>query len=108
MKGFRGHLRLLRRLARDYGATAALGLGLGVLGFFAYARAERAGVAFAAPPPAAISAEYAEVRPARRAPFRNCAAARAAGAAPVYRGDPGYGAHLDADDDGAGCEPLYR
>ncbi|MBL4928014.1 excalibur calcium-binding domain-containing protein [Fuscibacter oryzae] len=36
--------------------------------------------------------------------YRNCAAARAAGAAPVYRGDPGYGAHLDRDNDGVGCE----
>jgi hypothetical protein len=39
--------------------------------------------------------------------FRNCDAARAAGAAPVYQGDPGYGAHLDRDNDGVGCEP-YR
>jgi len=36
--------------------------------------------------------------------FRNCAAARAAGAAPVYFGDPGYGSHLDRDGDGVGCE----
>lgn len=36
--------------------------------------------------------------------FRNCSAARAAGAAPVYRGDLGYGPHLDRDDDGVGCE----
>ncbi len=36
--------------------------------------------------------------------FRNCAAARAAGAAPVRRGDPGYGPHLDRDGDGVGCE----
>lgn len=36
--------------------------------------------------------------------FRNCAAARAAGAAPVRRGDAGYGAHLDRDNDGIGCE----
>lgn len=36
--------------------------------------------------------------------FRNCAAARAAGAAPVRRGDPGYGRHLDRDGDGVGCE----
>ncbi|MGX5729222.1 excalibur calcium-binding domain-containing protein [Pseudoxanthomonas beigongshangi] len=40
-------------------------------------------------------------------PFRNCAEARARGAAPVRRGDPGYGAHLDRDNDGIGCEP-YR
>lgn len=38
------------------------------------------------------------------AAFRNCAAARAAGAAPVMRGEAGYGAHLDRDDDGVGCE----
>lgn len=44
-------------------------------------------------------------RPAR--PFANCAAARAAGAAPVRRGEPGYGPHLDRDGDGIGCEP-YR
>lgn len=36
--------------------------------------------------------------------YPNCAAARAAGAAPVRRGDPGYGAHLDRDNDGVGCE----
>ena len=39
--------------------------------------------------------------------YRNCAAARAAGAAPVRMGDPGYGPHLDRDGDGVGCEP-YR
>ncbi len=37
-------------------------------------------------------------------PFRNCTEAREAGAAPVYRGDPGYGPHLDRDNDGIGCE----
>ena len=36
--------------------------------------------------------------------YRNCTAARAAGAAPVYRGEPGYGRHLDRDNDGIGCE----
>ncbi|HEX6259063.1 MAG TPA: excalibur calcium-binding domain-containing protein [Woeseiaceae bacterium] len=36
--------------------------------------------------------------------FRNCSEARAAGAAPVRRGDPGYGRHLDRDNDGIGCE----
>jgi hypothetical protein len=36
--------------------------------------------------------------------FRNCTEARAAGAAPVRRGEPGYGAHLDRDNDGIGCE----
>ena len=39
--------------------------------------------------------------------YRNCRAARAAGAAPIYVGQPGYGGHLDADGDGIACEP-YR
>ncbi|WP_208085369.1 GmrSD restriction endonuclease domain-containing protein [Brevibacterium atlanticum] len=37
-------------------------------------------------------------------PFENCTAAREAGAAPVHRGDPGYGPHLDRDGDGIACE----
>ncbi|GAB2508453.1 Excalibur calcium-binding domain protein [Corynebacterium atrinae] len=36
--------------------------------------------------------------------YKNCSAARAAGAAPVYAGSPGYGKHLDRDGDGVGCE----
>ncbi|MEE1943043.1 excalibur calcium-binding domain-containing protein [Streptomyces sp. TRM 70361] len=36
--------------------------------------------------------------------YSNCSEARAAGAAPVRRGDPGYGRHLDRDGDGVGCE----
>ena len=39
-----------------------------------------------------------------RAAFANCAAARAAGAAPVMRGDPGFSPRLDRDNDGIGCE----
>ena len=37
-------------------------------------------------------------------PYPNCAAARAAGAAPVRAGQPGYGRHLDRDGDDVGCE----
>ncbi len=36
--------------------------------------------------------------------FANCTAARAAGAAPVRAGQPGYARHLDRDGDGVGCE----
>jgi hypothetical protein len=39
--------------------------------------------------------------------YRNCTQARAAGAAPIYAGQPGYAAHLDRDGDGVACEP-YR
>jgi len=36
--------------------------------------------------------------------YMTCDEARADGAAPVRRGDPGYGSHLDGDDDGSACE----
>jgi hypothetical protein len=36
--------------------------------------------------------------------YANCDAVRAAGAAPVRRGDPGYSRKLDRDGDGIGCE----
>ncbi|MCW3797404.1 excalibur calcium-binding domain-containing protein [Sphingomonas sp. BN140010] len=39
--------------------------------------------------------------------YPNCAWARAAGAAPIKRGSPGYRVGLDADDDGVACE-QYR
>lgn len=46
-----------------------------------------------APPPAQKDVYYA-----------NCDAARAAGAAPLSRGEPGYRAGLDRDNDGVACE----
>lgn len=58
--------------------------------------------------PAPRKAEYLSANAPRSSGgatyYRNCAAARAAGAAPVRRGDPGYGGHLDRDNDGVGCE----
>ncbi|GAB3774604.1 hypothetical protein FB382_003791 [Nocardioides ginsengisegetis] len=36
--------------------------------------------------------------------YASCDAARAAGAAPLHRGDPGYGPQLDGDGDGIACE----
>lgn len=36
--------------------------------------------------------------------YPNCAAARAAGAAPLYIGEPGYRPGLDRDGDGIACE----
>jgi hypothetical protein len=68
--------------------------------------------AAAAPAPQAVTrpapAAAAPAAPAAPAPsstyFKNCDAARAAGAAPVRTGDPGYAGHLDRDGDGIGCE----
>lgn len=47
----------------------------------------------------------------RRAPqtgdhWGGCNDARAAGTAPIYRGEPGYRTQMDGDDDGIACEPI--
>ncbi|HFI0435640.1 TPA: excalibur calcium-binding domain-containing protein, partial [Streptococcus suis] len=42
--------------------------------------------------------------PSQNTYYPNCKAVRQAGAAPIYRGEPGYGSHLDRDGDGVGCE----
>jgi hypothetical protein len=36
--------------------------------------------------------------------YANCTQARAPGAAPIMRGEPGYRPALDRDDDGVACE----
>lgn len=38
--------------------------------------------------------------------WSSCAAARAAGTAPIVRGEAGYRAGLDADGDGVACEVV--
>ena len=40
----------------------------------------------------------------RQVSYPNCAAARAAGAAPIHVGEPGYRRKLDRDSDGVACE----
>ena len=42
--------------------------------------------------------------PAAAVSYANCAAVRAAGAAPIRAGQPGYSGKLDRDGDGVGCE----
>lgn len=54
--------------------------------------------------PAPVQSLHGDSSGARSIYYANCAAARAAGAAPVRRGEPGYGRHLDRDGDGVGCE----
>lgn len=59
----------------------------------------------AAPPVVEVAAPEAAAPEAPKSVYyKNCTAAREAGAAPVRRGDPGYGSHLDRDGDGIGCE----
>lgn len=40
--------------------------------------------------------------------FRGCDEVRAAGRAPLYRGQPGYRPGMDGDGDGIACEPIRR
>ena len=60
------------------------------------------------PAPAAPAAPVPEA-PVPAAPadvyYQRCADARAAGAAPLYIGQPGYRPGLDGDGDGVACEP---
>ena len=55
-------------------------------------------------PEQTVLAPAIEPAPPQTVYWRNCSEARAAGAAPVYRGSPGYSRKLDRDGDGVGCE----
>lgn len=73
------------------------------------AAAEQARQAAAAEQARQASAQQAQQQQAfvsqpQQGAYRNCREARAAGAAPLYRGQPGYGSHLDRDGDGVACE----
>ncbi|PNI09872.1 calcium-binding protein [Arthrobacter sp. AFG7.2] len=62
-----------------------------------------------APAPAPVVPAPAAATPVAPVPaaavyFPNCAAARAAGAAPIFAGQAGYRAALDRDSDGVACE----
>ncbi|MBX3430391.1 MAG: excalibur calcium-binding domain-containing protein [Hyphomonadaceae bacterium] len=118
--------RTLRNL-RTWAPPISIGVIIGVLAYFAVEKLD----ARPAPAPAnqvsasqpsqiahvQHSSRSAATLPVQREPvvstsyqstaFRNCAEARAAGAAPVYAGEPGYGEHLDGDHDGIGCEPYH-
>ena len=54
--------------------------------------------------PATTAAPAPTAAPAADVDYQNCDAVRAAGAAPIYVGDPGYRPGLDRDGDGVGCE----
>ena len=64
--------------------------------------AEPKPVATATPPP--LTPALIETSSDESVFYANCAAARAAGAAPLTTGDPGYASHLDRDGDGVACE----
>jgi hypothetical protein len=55
------------------------------------------------PDPNRDSQRTADPAPPASVYYKNCAAVRAAGVAPIRRGDPGYSRDLDRDGDGVGC-----
>jgi hypothetical protein len=58
----------------------------------------------AAPPPVTTAAPPPPPPPPTDVYYANCDAVRAAGAAPLYAGQPGYRPGLDRDHDGVACE----
>ena len=58
----------------------------------------------AAPPAPSQATTSAEPEAPVNVYYANCSEARAAGAAPLYVGDPGYRSGLDGDGDGVACE----
>ena len=52
----------------------------------------------------AFQPSYSNNSSRRTAYYKNCTAARNAGAAPIYRGESGYASRLDRDNDGIACE----
>jgi hypothetical protein len=56
--------------------------------------------------PAAPPARVPAPTPTASTYYPNCAAAVAAGAAPISRGQPGYRPELDGDGDGVACDPV--
>jgi hypothetical protein len=95
MATLRQQLRLKRSLRhlRTWAPPISIGLFVGAGAFLA---AER------------LVGEPANHQPAQATAFvsyASCEAARAAGAAPLHRGQPGYNRRLDADRDGVACEP---
>jgi hypothetical protein len=62
------------------------------------------GTAGAIPPPAATAPAPVTTTVPGAVSYQNCTAVRAAGKAPLYRGQPGYSSKLDRDGDGIACE----
>ncbi|WP_347566004.1 GmrSD restriction endonuclease domain-containing protein [Microbacterium ulmi] len=113
-------------VARQVSVKAAYGLWVtqaehdAIAGLLEACPGQRSYVSLFAPPPVApveeappadVPAAPAQPAPAQPAPeapvsvhYANCTAVRAAGAAPLYDGQPGYSRKLDRDGDGVACE----
>lgn len=73
------------------------------------------GFAWSAMPPATAEPTRTDAAPKptpeeieHSAYYPSCRAARDAGHAPIFAGQPGYREELDADGDGIACEPIRQ
>jgi hypothetical protein len=105
-----------RREARDGGGSsatkvlvAALLIG-GVAGVGSVAASDGGGEqVLSAANGLAVRMDIQRARPPQEGDFwGGCNSARAAGTAPIYRGEPGYRPEMDGDGDGVACEPYYE
>lgn len=88
----------LPQVTADAYATLGTGSVTGLGGTGVLSDAALAGTACAAAPQPSTAPTGSTVY------YANCDAVRAAGKAPIRRGDPGYRSGLDSDGDGVGCE----
>ncbi len=91
--------------------TALLGLGLvgamAAAGWTMASPEQQAATLSAAKEVGVATGMMRERAPQEGDYWRGCDDARAAGTAPIYRGEPGYREGMDGDSDGIACEP-YR
>lgn len=117
---YRHHYHQPRRLNRPRSARQRRGalpggtfLGLGLLGAavgggWTIATPEQQAVAISAAKEFAVATGAMRERAPQEGDYwSGCNKARAAGTAPIYRGEPGYRDAMDGDGDGIACEP-YR
>lgn len=91
------------------GIVAAAALIGGAAGAgWAFSTPEQQAIALSAAKDVAVGTGMMRERaPEQGDTWRGCDDARAAGTAPIYRGEPGYREGMDGDSDGIACEP-YR
>ena len=92
--------------AAEAAASAAASASASAAAASASAAAEAAASAAAEQPAQEQPAQEPQSEPEEQARtyYANCTEAKAAGAAPLYRGEPGYRDKLDRDHDGIACE----
>lgn len=94
-----------KKVAWYLGGAALVG---GVAGVLSVPGTGSGAISLLTSPPAGVEETSEPLdQPSRKTAYwRRCDDARAAGAAPIYWGEPGYRSGLDRDNDGIACEPY--